>query len=185
MKLSAAVWRRGRPGFSISDLMAACSIMATFSMMAIPAFNATVSSSRLDGVARQMLSDLHEARSRAVTTGWRFRILANDSTASGSHQNQYRIEGKNAGACDNIGWPAESAGPAATSTIWVGQWVDLNSQYHGIAVSPSGGSGTFSVCFDGKGIATLPAGQSGVQFTNSSGVVRSIVISTAGSAEIQ
>jgi len=182
---SATLARRGRPGFSIADLMAACSVMATLSMMAIPALNTTINNSRLDAAARQMMSDVQEARSRAVTTGWRFRIVANDGTVTGTYQNQYRIEGKNAGACDNTGWPADTVGITSTATSWVGPWVDLTTQYPTVTLTPAGGSGTFSACFDGKGIATLPVGLSGVQLTNNSGMSRSIQISTAGSVQIQ
>ncbi len=185
MKSTApAITRQGRPGFSITDMMAACSVMATLSLMAIPAFNNTISSSRMDGAARQLMSDVHEARSRAVTTGWRFRIVANDGTVDGAHRNQYRIEGKSSGACDNTGWPAETWGVTSSSTIWVGPWVDLNTQYPDIALAPLGGSGSFSACFDGKGIATFQGGLSGVQVSNRSGVTRSIHISTAGSVQI-
>jgi Tfp pilus assembly protein FimT len=92
--LATAKARRGRPGFTIPDVVVACSIMATLSMMAIPVFNTTMSNSKLDGAARQLMSDVREARSRAVTTGWRFRIVANDSTVTGTYRNQYRIEGK-------------------------------------------------------------------------------------------
>jgi type II secretory pathway pseudopilin PulG len=182
--LATAKARRGRPGFTIPDVVVACSIMATLSMMAIPVFNTTMSNSKLDGAARQLMSDVREARSRAVTTGWRFRIVANDSTVTGTYRNQYRIEGKSSGACDNTGWPAETWGVTSSSTIWVGPWVDLNTQYPEIALSPMGGSGTFSVCFDGKGIAAFPGGLSGVQVSSRSGVTRSIQISTAGSVQI-
>ena len=182
--IATAKARRGGPGFSISDLMVACSVMTTLSMMAIPAFNTAVSNSKLDGAARQMMSDLREARSRAVTTGWRFRIVANDGNLDGTYRNQYRIEGKSTGACDDTGWPAETSGLTSSATIWVGPWVDLNTQYPTITLAPLGGSGTFSACFDGKGMATLPAGFSGVQLLNKSGVTRSIQVSTAGSSQI-
>jgi type II secretory pathway pseudopilin PulG len=182
--IGAATARRGRPGFTLPDLVVACSIMATLSMMAIPVFNSAMSNSQLDGAARRLMSDLREARSRAVTTGWRFRIVANDSTVSGTYRNQYRIEGKSAGACDNTGWPAETWGVTSSSTIWVGPWVDLKTQYPDITLAPLGGSGTFSVCFDGKGIATFPGGLSGVQVTSKAGVTRSLQVSTAGSVQI-
>ncbi len=176
--------RRGRPGFTLPDVVVACSIMATLSMMAIPVFNSTMSNSKLDGAARQLMSDVREARSRAVTTGWRFRIVANDGNLNGTYRNQYRIEGKSSGACDNTGWPAQTWGATSSSSIWVGSWVDLNTQYPDITLAPMGGSGTFSVCFDGRGIATFPGGLSGVQLTNRSGVTRSIQVSTAGGVQI-
>ena len=182
--IATAKARRGRPGFTLPDVMVACSIMATLSMMAIPVFNSTMSNSKLDGAARQMMSDVREARSRAVTTGWRFRIVANDGNLSGTYRNQYRIEGKSTGACDNTGWPAETWGVTSSATMWVGPWVDLNTQYPDMTLAPLGGSGTFSVCFDGKGIATFPAGLSGVQVTSKSGVSRSVQVSTAGSVQI-
>lgn len=140
--------RRKIAGYTIVEIWITLVVALTLMAVALPLFGSAMDHHRLNGAVRRVVSDARLARSKAVSTRWRYRIFAYGDT-SATRPNQYRIEGTSTAA-----FPAPSTdGPLATSTQEASRWINLSAEYTGIRINP-GGAATFDIAFDEAGNVT-------------------------------
>jgi type IV fimbrial biogenesis protein FimT len=66
---------RSQKGFTLVELMIVVAVMAIMAAFAFPAYEDWMERNRLNGAARQVMSDLMEARMKAASQNNRFRVL--------------------------------------------------------------------------------------------------------------
>lgn len=70
---------RSQKGFTLVELMIVVAIIAIMATFAFPAYQDWMVRNRLNGAARQVMSDFMEARMKAASQNNRFRVLFLDS----------------------------------------------------------------------------------------------------------
>ncbi len=145
--------RLGNKGVSLIELVAAVAVLALLVGVAMPSFLTMVRRSQVDAATRHILSDVHRARSLAITTGWEYKFFGYNSDAPSPFANQYRFLARSTAA---VGWPADAAAPFQNATQIAGQWVNLNIEYPGALINPgdTGGQARFWVSFNARGVRT-------------------------------
>jgi prepilin-type N-terminal cleavage/methylation domain-containing protein len=143
--------RRSR-GYSLTELMVALALGGLVMLIAVPGLWGILHRSRLDAAVRTVVADLHDARSRAITSGWEYRIVGFDS-GSTTNRNRYRVLGR---STTSVSWPADTAAPMLSSTQYAGSWVRLDSMYPGVNLDYT--LPRFEVTFDSRGTAGGAAG---------------------------
>ena len=142
--------RRKIAGYTIIEIWITLVIAVTLMTIALPLFGAAMDNHRLNGAVRRVISDTRLARSKAVSTRWRYRIFAYGDT-SATRPNEYRIEGTS-----TAGFPAPTTdGPLSTGTQEASRWINLSAEYMGVRINP-GGAATFDIAFDEAGYVTSP-----------------------------
>lgn len=167
-------------GFSVVDLLVALTIAALLTTITLPALDDAVRSARLDGATRRLVSEAREIRTRAVSNGWEFRLVGYGSGSTDARANQFRVIGRSSSA---VGWPDESSPVLASDTQVAEAWVDLGTDYAGVAIDSSGSNERFEITFDarGKADATTFAGLT----LSKNDKTRTLAVSSAGSVRIQ
>ncbi|HEV8664102.1 MAG TPA: hypothetical protein VGT06_13325 [Candidatus Methylomirabilis sp.] len=141
--------QRKPTGYTVIELAITVAVALVLIAVALPLIGTTMENHRLNGAVRRLMSDTRDARSRAVSFRWQYRIFGYGDT-SGTRPNQYRIEGRTG----TTAFPAPSTdGPFKTATQEAGLWVNLPGDYAAIRVNP-GGAATFEVIFDEAGSVT-------------------------------
>lgn len=173
------MFRTSKKGFSSLELLVTLALVGLLLLIAVPAFSNILRRSRLDGAARQIVSDVRDARSQAIATGWDYRVVGFRFTSGNARRNQYRVVGRRSSA---IAWPADTSPKFQSATQLAREWVDVATLYPGVRlVSPAG---RFEVTFDSRGTAEtsefnpLLARHPGLQ-------QKSITVSVVGSVRVQ
>lgn len=144
-------------GFTLTELMIVVALMAILAAIAVPNIIAQMPKYRLNGAARQVLSDLMAARMQAVSLNKRVKVFFDNN-------HQYRI-------CDD----ANSDGTVADGEGNV-QTKDIQTEYYDVTFSPIPGT---NPVFQPRGTASNMT----IILANSSGT-KTITISTAGRVKI-
>jgi prepilin-type N-terminal cleavage/methylation domain-containing protein len=165
-------------GFSMIEVLVAVTIGGLIVLAGVPAMTNLVQRSRLDTATRELLSDVREARSRAITTGWEFSVIGFHATTGGSWRNQYRLIGRRSGA---VAWPDTDDAPFSSATQFAGAWVDLTSRHSGVSLQPSATS--FTLTFGPRGTPTSTSGFAPLVVANDN-ATRSLTVSTSGAVRI-
>lgn len=71
-------------GFTLVEHVVVVGIVIVMMAVGLPYFSSMIRGSRLDGAARQLVSDVREARSRATLTGWQYRIFGFSAGGGGT-----------------------------------------------------------------------------------------------------
>ncbi len=147
----------GNEGITVIDLLGAVVLAAILVGAAAPVMMTGVESARFNAAARQVVGDMRLARSKAVSTGWQYRIRGRDRRG-GPNANRYRMEGRRTAG---IAWPAEAALPQLTADQYVGPWIQLDASYPGIQLdnSAAGTDPPFYAGFDSSGKTCTPLTQ--------------------------
>ena len=145
-------------GFTLIEMMMVIAIIAIMSAVAIPAFMSMLPGMRLNGAARQVMTDLMAARMDAVKQNNRFRVFFN---SPGTNQYQILDDDDNDGTADT--------GEAITTK-------NIQDNYSDVTFSS-----TNNPIFTPRGTATsLPT----ITLQNPSGT-KSVSVSIAGRVKIE
>ena len=117
MVKSSNMQRKRERGFTLTELMVTIVVFAILAAIAIPTFMSLLPGMRLNGAARQVMTDLMAARMKAVSENNRFRVFFIDN-------HQYKI------LDDDNNNNAENAGE------WT-QTKDIQNEYHDVTFSSS------------------------------------------------
>lgn len=168
-----------RKGFTVAELLVALTIGGLVVAISLPAFMATLRRSRLNAAVRQVTSDLREARSQAITTGWEYRVVGFDG-GSMTRRNQYRSLGRSstAGA-----WPDIDATPSRSDTQFAGTWTDIGVQFPGVALESEDEG--FDVTFDARGAAPAAEDEFNPLTVSSVAGETTLTISVSGAIRIE
>ncbi len=172
--------RTGR-GYTLAEILIAMVTLAILGGLSIPGFTGFVQRSRLDGAARQIVSDVREARAKATLTGWQYRIFGFNYGASSSFKNQYRLMARSSGA---VAWPADTAAPFESATQMAGVWINMSTLYPGVRINPNDGTPRFWVVFDARGVDIADNSFSPLEVTHQAGGSRNLRVTTVGSIRI-
>jgi Tfp pilus assembly protein FimT len=162
------------------EVMVAVTLIGLITLAAVPAMTNIVKRNKLDTVTRQILGDVREARSRAITAGWEYRVQGWHATTGGTRKNQYRTFGRKTAATS---WPATECAPFSSSTQYASTWTDVSAQKSGVSMVPSTGT-SFTLAFGPRGTATDTTGFAPLTFTNSTGS-KTITVSPTGMLKVQ
>ncbi len=143
-------------GFTLVEMMIVIAVMAILAAIAAPNFTSYMAHRRLNGAARQVMTDLMEARMRAVSQNNRFKVFFLDD------HHRYKV------LDDANNNNTEDSGETSTTK-------DIRNEYYDV---------TFSATADPIFYPRGTAYGTTVTLTNSSGSKR-VSVATAGRVKIQ
>ncbi len=146
----------GTKGMTAIELLVTMILAAVLIGAAAPVLMTGVESARFNAAAGQVVGDMRLARSKAVSTGWQYRIRGRDQSSPSNPKNRYRIEGRRNSM---IAWPSETDPPQQTADEYVGRWIEIAANYPGIWINNSSGSPKFFAGFDPSGRLCTPLSQ--------------------------
>lgn len=150
--------RLGNQGLTAVELVAVAALTAIAAGAALPMLMTSMDNARFNAAVQQIAGDMRLARSRAVSSGWEYRISGWDRRG-GANANQYRIEGRRTTA---IAWPAVIDPVGQTADQYVGEWVRIGASYPGIQLdnSTAGANPPMYAGFNSSGrLCTTPVTQ--------------------------
>lgn len=127
--------------------------LAALLLAAVPSMTGLLKTQRQSSAARQVVTDVRDARSKAITTGWQFRFVAYRHGASGSYKNQYRILGRRPGGT----WPNIGDPNTDTANQFAGPWKSIEDDYPGVQLNPSDSNDSVTITFDARGVPSSAA----------------------------
>ncbi len=139
------------------ELAIALAIGGMVLLVAIPAFTSVVERSRLDIATRYLTNEVRSARSKAVTTGWEYKLMGFGSASTSTNAKRYRLLARKTSA---TAWPADTVAPFSSTTQYAGPWSDPSKLDKTLELLP-GGTGTnarFEIAFDARGAVTTAGG---------------------------
>lgn len=144
-------------GFSLVEILVAIAILAILLGIAMPNFFTLMPTYRLNGAARQLLSDLMWARMKAVQEGNEFKVTFLDN-----HQYKLLDDDNNNGSADTGEWNLTK---------------DIQTNYSDVTFSASA-----NPIFYPRGNASANIN---ITVTNSSGSTRTVKVSLTGRVKIE
>ncbi len=173
---------RAQKGLSVTELLATLVVMTALTLAAAPPLAEIVRSSRLKAAARRLAVEVQGARSRAISTGWEYRVTGFGADAAAGLRNRYRVMARRS---SSLAWPDEATAAFEDDDQIVREWVDLADLYPGILLNPSD-SDSFGLTFDSRGIPTdLSLNFDPLQISDARGVERYLSVSAAGSVRLE
>lgn len=145
-----------RKGFTLLEIMIVIAIMGIMATMAVPSYQTFMAQRRLNGAARQVMSDLMAARMQAVSQNNEFKVFFLDN-----HRYMILDDDDNDGTAD---------------TGEVKQTKDIQTDYYDVTFNPIPGT---DPVFQPRGTASNMT----IILANSTGT-KTITISTAGRVKI-
>ncbi len=179
----------GFRGVSLYELLIVAAMIAVIAGITIPIFSLAVSRARARGVGEMLGAAIRDARTRAVSTGWNYRVIA--FNAGGTVPNAFRIEGYDPSVLPPLSYPTATIPPASYGPTQVYEpFVNLAQEF-GVGAAQigiPGGGNTFFVAFDRNGQwpaaePCVPPGNCQVQVV-SGGRTVIITVSAAGAVRI-
>ena len=170
-----------KKGFTFLEFLVALAIGAMVIVVGVPTLSEVVRRSRHGSAVRKVLSDVRDARARAIATGWEYRVVGYDSDELGTRRNQYRTLARRSSA---VAWPDEEVAPFLSNTQMASRWVDVAASYTGISLDTTGPR--FEVTFDSRGTAPGAAADfNPLRVKGSGGLEASLTISVVGGARAE
>ncbi|MFQ5881709.1 MAG: Tfp pilus assembly protein FimT/FimU [Candidatus Methylomirabilales bacterium] len=184
-------WNRqvGRMGFTAIELLVGMAVAAVLIGVAIPSFQTLMQSYRLNGAARQVVSEIRAAQSLAVKRADVFGFhWGGDPDVTNYSNGEYRIERRAGTACTD--WPDQDATMDNLNVIT--NWFDLSGEFRGVTITSiqdSGGNDLNGVVFNSRGASVGACGGPPVfpltvTLSNGSGETRSIQVKRTGSVKV-
>lgn len=179
---------RGWEGFTLIEILLVIVVGVILIGVAMPLFMEVMQTYRLNGAARQVVSEMRRVQSLAVSRGGVFGFhWGGDPTPTGRSNSEYRIERDATGAC---GFPP--SGDTTGNPDVITEWTDLAKDFTGLSISSfqdDNGTNIGGVMFDGQGAAlntcTAVAFPLTVTVADAEGETRTIQVRSAGSVRIQ
>lgn len=179
-------WKQA--GFTLIEILLVVVVAVTLIGVAIPVFSRVMQTYRLNGAARQVVSEMRRVQSLAVTRGGVFGFhWGGDPVPTGRSDSEYRIERDATGAC-GFPPPTDTTGNPDVIT----EWTDLARDFTGVTISSfqdNSATDLGGVMFDSQGAAlntcTAVAFPLTVTVADTEGETRTIEIRSAGSVRIQ
>ncbi|MBI4537842.1 MAG: hypothetical protein HY712_07790 [candidate division NC10 bacterium] len=172
-------------GFTTLEILIVVAIVVVVALVAMPNIMGTIQRYRLRSGADQVMSDLRQIQTLAMTKGVRHRLTVSDCASGPTPCKRYRLERQASGV-----WPLATSGSGGDV---LSEWVDLQSLFGGIRLKSladgSSGSSLDSVVFDARGAsvtAATPYNPINVTITiaHTSGQERSVWVRSAGSVRM-
>lgn len=155
MDIFTMIRHAGKRGFTLVEMMIVIAVLAIIAAIAAPNFQTYMAQRRLNGAARLVMTDLMDARMKAVSENSQFKVFFLDT-----HQYKVLDDENNNGT--------EDTGETSVTK-------DIQSNYPGVTLSASA-----HPIFYPRGTAWGTT----VTLTNTSGS-KSVSVSTAGRVKIQ
>ena len=174
-------WR----GYTLIEFVTVVGILIVMTAVAFPVFTTMMKNSQLDAAARQIATDLRDARSLATQTGWQYRLVGFNAGGGQAKKNQYHLVGRSS---SGVAWPADGADPFQSATQMAGNWVDFTRLYPNVSLNSSVTNPSFYVSFASTGAALEfnPTAAPWVTVTQSGATTsRQLSITWAGNVKIQ
>lgn len=169
-------------GFSLTELLVIVAGLAVLAAATFPLMAGAMQRARARGAAETLAAAIRDARTRAIATGWQYRVVAFD--VGGAVPNAVRIEGIDPSAPGPPPWPLATATipPAFYGPTQVYEpYEHLARTFGGTQVEIPGGGSAFAVTFDSRGQWAVPCVPVGCQVqVNTHGRQATITVSQAG-----
>ena len=173
-------------GFTLAELAAVAAMLAVLAAVSFPLIGRVMAQSRARGGADAIMGALREARSRAVASGWQYRVVG--FTTGGTVPNSFRIDGRDPAGPS---WPSETTvPPASPANQYVQRWTSLPAEFGGAQLAVTGGGSQFIVTFDSRGsvpaAGCVTACQVGfpISVIAPGGTTQNLQVTSAGSARM-
>lgn len=165
-------------------MLVALAIGGMILLIAVPAFRSAIDRSRLDIATRRMSNELMNARSKAVATGWEFKLVGFGSASSDAMRNRYRLLGRRTSA---VAWPMDTDAAFTSTTQSAGPWSDPSAVDSSLQLLPggTGANARFEISFNSRGRASLGTGDFTPFQVCVKGDVASIRVSVVGGITTQ
>jgi prepilin-type N-terminal cleavage/methylation domain-containing protein len=170
--------RMQRNGFSLAEVAIAIALGALVITVSIPAFMEVRERALHDAAVRKVVGEIHEARARAIATGWEFRVLGYDKDTSHARRNQMRVIGRRSGT---VAWPGEE--DPNVNSKFAASWINVPVQFKGILLDAN--VVNFVLTFDQRGAAPGAAAFSPLRVVDGDGRQSTITVSVVGGVRIQ
>jgi len=146
-------------GVTLIEVLMVVAIFAIIAAVGLPNLIGALQRNRARGAADTIAVAARDARARAVSTGWEFRVFGFNNE-SATRPNQFRIEGR---ANSGVAWPAAAVvGPMTTDTQMAERWTDMAVEYPGVRLNVGdagqcgdplgGGVQTFCIEYSSRGL---------------------------------
>lgn len=170
-------------GITLPELLVVAAVAVILMGVSMPAFLTMRENARLKGAVMHVVSDVQDARSRAIVTGWQYRLLGFNAGADSAYRNQYRLLARRSSA---VPWPEQTTAPFESATQVAGLWVDLVALYHGVRLNPEEITASFWITFDGRGVPIeINGSASPLRIAGGQGASRAVLVSPVGSVRVQ
>jgi len=173
-------------GFTLLELTTTLAVAAALLAVGVPAVRTTLAVYSRNGAAREVMAQIRNAQSAAVTRDGVYVFQWGGDTAVNYPQAQYRIV-KDSGGC---ALPAATV--AADDSTVLATWSDLSKSYPGTriqSVVDNGGNAVGKIMFNSRGasVNTCAAASFPITVTvaDDLGYTRTIQIRSAGSVRLQ
>lgn len=166
------------------ETLVALAIGGLILLVAVPALTTVVDRSRLDIATRQLANDLRTAQSRAITTGWEYKLVGFGSASSSAMRNRYRLLGRRT---TTVAWPLDTDSPFTSTTQMAGSWNDLSLINSDLQIVP-GGTGAdarYEISFNALGGVNVATGDFAPFQLRVKNDLASIRVSAAGGVTTQ
>ncbi len=194
--------RAGKAGVTLLEILVVVAIIAIIAAVGLPALVNALQRARTRGTAEVLSTAMRDARSRAIATGWQFRVFGFNA-AGGASANRFRIEGRSLTA-PAPAWPASAVpGPLPPGPVSADPWVVLANDYKGVALNvgdpgscpdplgnPVNPPNSFCITYSPQGLLLIPISYQGpggaLLVTDVNGNVgKSVMATVAGAVRVQ
>ncbi len=179
--------RLGNKGFTALELLVVMVMAVILVAAGMPSLVGIMQRSRLDGAAREVMSEIREVQSLAVSRGGVWGFHWGGDPLTGKTISEYRIEKDTTSAC-GFPPPTDTTGNPDVLT----EWLDLSRDFSGVTISSiqdSNGTALGGVMFNslGASVNTCTAVTFPVTITvvDGGGATRTIQAQRTGSVRIQ
>lgn len=167
-------------GFSSAEIAVALAVVGMVVLIAVPSFTSMLRRARVASASRQIISDIREARSRSLGSGWEYKLFGFAATSTDVRKNQYRVLAR---SNSGVSWPSDTSAVMSSSTQRAERWMNVTTQFPGVSlISPTA---RFEIAFNSQGAAPGAASFNPLVVNNTQGNTTSVTVTTVGNVRVQ